>query len=159
MKAWTERPPDVAHLLNPAFCGRLLTHTVVAHWPEPVPFALIPLVLPLVLHRKTRDSLPASVRIPFIAWIEQHAAVRIQFADRVARALPVTRESLLFMASHGWLSFTGNGVCAPRARALRTTPQDTAEIKDCISAARLVGRWLARAGRPATIYAALGITP
>jgi hypothetical protein len=159
MKPWNLRPPDVARLFNPAFCGRLLAHAVVEHRPEPVPFALVPLILPLVLHRKTRESLPTSVRSPFITWVEENAEVRIGLADRVARALPVTRESLLFMTSRGWLSFERGAVSAPQPRPPHTRPRDTDEIKDCILKARLIGRWLAHAGRPATIYAALAITP
>lgn len=159
MRPWNERPPDVAHLLNPAFCGRLLAHAVIEHRPKPLPFALVPLVLPLVLHRKTRDALPTSVRSPFITWVEDHPEVRIGLADRVTRALPFTRESLLFMSRQGWLSLEGGAVSALRPRALRSLARDSDETKDCVLKARLLGRWLAQAGRPATIYAALAITP
>lgn len=159
MKPWRERPADVARLLNPAFCGRLLVHAAVEHRPHALPFALAPLILPLVLHRKTRESLPTSVRSPFITWIEEHANLRIGFADRVARSLPVTRECMLFMLSAGWLGLDGSGVFAPRPKAPTGHPLDTDEIKDCVLKARFLGRWLSRAGRPATIYAALAITP
>lgn len=159
MKPWNDRPPDVARLLNPAFCGRLLLHTVVEHQPDPLPYVMMPLILPFILHRKTRDSLPTSVRSPFISWIEEHSDIRIGLADRVARALPVSRESLLFMVNAGWLSLRDGGISSPRSRAPRSHPRDTDEIKDCVLKARLLGRWLAGAGRPATIYAALAITP
>lgn len=159
MRPWNERPPDVAYLFNPAFCGRLLAHTVFEHRPESVSFTLMPLILPLVLHRKTRDILPTSVRSPFITWVEQHPEVRLGFADRVAHALPVTREALLFMTSRGWLSIEGAAVSAVRPKPPGSLARDSGEVKDCVLKARLLGRWLGHAGRPATIYAALAIAP
>ena len=159
MRPWNERPPDVAGLFNPAFCGRLLVHTVFEHQPESVPFVLVPLVLPLILHRKTRDILPTSIRSAFITWVEQHPEVRLGLADRVTHALPVTREALLFMTSRGWLSIEGATVSATRPKPLGSSPRDTDEVKDCVLKARLLGRWFRHAGRPATIYAALAITP
>jgi len=31
MRRWEERPIEVANLLNPAFCGRLLYQSIVGH--------------------------------------------------------------------------------------------------------------------------------
>jgi len=54
MRSWIERTNEVAYLLNPAFCGRILYASVKEYENkanQPMPFALIYLILPLVLHR------------------------------------------------------------------------------------------------------------
>ena len=53
MRRWEERPIEVANLLNPAFCGRLLYQSIVGHSEyesKDMPYVLFFLVLPLVLH-------------------------------------------------------------------------------------------------------------
>lgn len=55
MKAWNERTHEIAYLLNPAFCGRILYSSIKAYnekTRKSFPFPLIYLILPLVLHKK-----------------------------------------------------------------------------------------------------------
>lgn len=57
MKSWNMRSHEVAFLLNPAFCGRVLYSTIKTYnekTSRAFPFPLIYLVLPLVLHKETR---------------------------------------------------------------------------------------------------------
>ncbi len=61
MRKWSDRVVKEANLLNLAFGAVLLAETV-AHYDnkahQGLPFALAFLVLPIILHEKTRRSLP-----------------------------------------------------------------------------------------------------
>ena len=57
MQEWKMRTREIAYLLNPAFCGRILYTTIRAYNEKShraFPFPLVYLVLPLVLHKETR---------------------------------------------------------------------------------------------------------
>ena len=54
MQEWKMRTREIAYLLNPAFCGRILYTTIRAYNEKShraFPFPLVYLVLPLVLHK------------------------------------------------------------------------------------------------------------
>jgi len=83
MKRWTERPAEVVNLLNPAFCGRLLYDTIRTYNDTAnrgFPFPLIYLVLPLLLHKATRQSINS--RTQFIVWKQSNEHHLIGFAER-----------------------------------------------------------------------------
>ena len=106
MKPWSERPTDLANLLNPAFCGFLLYTTVKSYQKEAnqgMPFSLCALVLPLVLHKSTRESLPNAVSTTLLSWLEKHQQSLVEFPPRVKSVLPYTREALLFVATRDLL--------------------------------------------------------
>ena len=74
-KIWSERPIEIAHLLNPAFCSTLLFESITGYKQENgsgMPFATAFLVLPVVLHKPTRDHLPKSIATKLHAWIQDN---------------------------------------------------------------------------------------
>ena len=166
MRPWPERSPEVANLLNPAFCGVLLYAAVVGHEaaetdPLGVPFEVIFLVLPIVLHPPTRDAIPAGGRTRLLTWVSGRPALLIGLAERAQAASQVTRESLLFMASRQCL-VVDNG----RVATGPTTPKITSrrignagEVKLTVRAATKIGKMFAGAGDAKTLYATLGLRP
>ena len=61
MKAWAGRPTELAYLFNPAFCGWVLREAVAGYAsvkPAGLPLPLAFLILPVVLHRVTRELVP-----------------------------------------------------------------------------------------------------
>jgi len=99
MKSWHARPTEVANLLNPAFCGYLLMEYVKQYEVETgtgVPFELMFLLLPVVLHKPTRECLPSSTRTHFPVWLQRHPEIRIDFANRVKDLIEITKESIFF---------------------------------------------------------------
>jgi hypothetical protein len=161
MTKWAERSPDVAALLNPAFCGLILQQGIdgfCSHRPVGMPLELAALILPLVLHRESEDQLPSSVRTPFLSWVAANAAVQIGLGDRIRASNRIFRESIMFMAIREFLAIGANGMLVlgtARPPAARLTGETRAHAQT----AALVGRLLARTGSSATVYAALGITP
>lgn len=158
---WERRPPEVAYLLNPAFCAVLARAGVRAYLAEskrglPLPF--IYLLLPLVLHKSTRDALPATGRTRMLTWLATSPAARVGVADRVRNVAPYTREAVLFGAQHDALRLDEDARLWPTRRRLRPyNPPESSEPARCLSRADLLGRWFARGGDPATVLAAWGV--
>lgn len=129
---WRERPVEEATNLNPAFCGELLFRTVAAYHKlrrGPLSFAVAFLVLPIALHKPTRDELPRRASTAFLSWISEHGPLLAQLPDRVLRLTPVTRESLLFTVQHHILQIE-EGALAPGSRPLRLSAAPTVSTDD-----------------------------
>lgn len=166
MQPWSSRPAEERYLLNPAFCGLLIANASSEFTKKtgvPLPFALAFLILPIILHKKTRKALPATTVTSLMAWSQDNREVMINFPDKVRRLSNITRESILFSAGQSTLLLDENGninkgskLLAPTAKR---TPLLTREAEECIERSAFLGRWLAIAGTTATIYAAWGITP
>lgn len=163
MRPWNDRPPEIAHLFNPAFCALLVREGVLGFMevsPSGMPYPLVFLLLPIVLHKATRESLPVTVSTKMHPWIQQHQEARIGFSERCAAIAAYTREAILFAATGTFLAFTQEGTLhAPRLRLRRPTWPPDSESATCRQRARFVGRWLATAGDNATIFAMWGVRP
>ncbi len=111
MIVWSERPTEVANLLNPAFAGALLRTSVEGYIEEAesgMPFEVAFLVLPFCLHTGTSTRLPISASAtPLHTWIQrdENRDVLISFSGRVSALVPFTREAMLFAASRDVLVF------------------------------------------------------
>lgn len=158
---WEARPPELAYLLNPAFCAVLLRAGARAHVAEMrrgLPLALAYVLLPVVLHKSTRDTLPATTRTRMLTWLATSPATRLGVADRIRSVAPYARETLLFAVRHDALTVDGDARLLPTRRRLRAyAPVEGSDAAACLRGADLLGRWFARAGDPATVLAAWGI--
>lgn len=165
MRPWVERSIEEAHLLNPAFCCIVLSSSIVGYRSIDEGGMLYPLafmVLPIVLHKATRENLPRTVRTSMLVWLKEHAEAKFLFAERIIAVKPHTREALLFGSIHGWLVLQ-------RVWRIQTTVTDTdldrfirkldSETMECVRRAKFVGKWLASAGTAQTVMAIWGIRP
>lgn len=166
MDRWDDRPQDLANLLNPAFDGLLLHQAMngfAKEAGEGMPYELIFLVLPLVLHQPTRHRLPAKVTTHLPTWLQDQRDVVLGFGDRVEDLVPFTREAMLFLSSHGLIAIEDDGTCtvgdAKFKRGIGPYTKLSDEILDCYKKAESVGRWLALSGNSNTIFALMGIRP
>jgi hypothetical protein len=165
MKAWTERPLEEANLLNPAFCCVNLTTAIVAYLDEKkqgLPLTLAFIVLPVVLHKATRELLPGNTRMPMALWIQENPSARILFHERVLALRPYTREAMLFGAFYGWLTVEDNArlqTSMSQATVRRFMHNSQDEARECVMRSRLIGKWFAIAGTPQTVMALWGIRP
>jgi hypothetical protein len=74
MTPWRERSIEERNLLNPGFCAMLLWHAALGYASElsvPMAIELSFLVLPFVLHRETRESLPSNIRTSLPTWLAE----------------------------------------------------------------------------------------
>jgi hypothetical protein len=158
---WADRPPEVAFLLNPAFCAVVLKESARAYRTKSrvgMPLMLTHLVLPAALHKYTRGVLPNTARTRLHAWLQQHPLVRLGFAERVWALGPYTRESLLFALQHNFLALTSDAhVSATRKRFPAYSPANQTESRDCMDAAATLGTMFALSGDPITVMSLWGI--
>ncbi len=164
---WNERPSDYRRLLNPAFCGLLITRAVKDYEDlasQGMPLALCFLVLPMVIPTYLRDALPTVSTTSLPRWIHENPFIRVGLAHKARSLGQITRESLLFYLQRGALSVgEGEFVSAvPRkvsATGLLELEKRSSSLGDLVEKARFVGRWFARSGEPTTIFFLLGIRP
>jgi hypothetical protein len=156
-----ERPREAAALLNPGFVALLLAHAARQHqdhtrvsmaWP------LAFLVAPLVLHEPTRRQLPRAVSTSLVTWTQREPVLRAGLPARAQALTPTVREALRFGVRLGALRLEGPALIVPRVPG--SPPADaSAEVRECVMRARLLGRWFAAVGDPATIMLTLGVSP
>jgi len=119
--------------------------------------------LPIALHGKTRRALPGSTVTSLYSWRERNPEVLVGFAERARSLRPIVQEALRFAIDRSALAFAEDGGVMLGNRALsvarRFEETLTDDARDCVTATRLLGRWLAKAGTASTIMAAWGIKP
>lgn len=165
MSSWDDRPAEEGNLLNPSFCTLVLLHAVEDYsrtMPAGMPLSLAFLILPIVLHRPTREALPRRTSKALSSWLEEHEALRVTFAERAKALVPFVREAVLFGCAHGVLKFGEEGRLLvgvkPRGTS-RYASAVTEEVRECLSRAQFVGRWIATAGTVPTVFALWGVRP
>jgi Family of unknown function (DUF6521) len=166
MQPWTNRVIEEANLFNPAFCATLIAKAADEYQKKvqsPLPFPIAFLLLPITLHRGTRDALPGSTITSLLSWIQDNRDQLVDFTIRVQRLRGITREALLFGMQHETLGITPDGGVAVGPKRQSATEKRTGlfteETRECVERAGFLGRWFAAAGTTATIYAAWGIAP
>ena len=166
LRQWDLRTNEEASLFNPSFCATLLAETAIDHQRrghQPLPLPLAFLVLPVVLHRSTRQALPSTTVTALLPWIELNRETLAGFPARVTSMRDITREALVFGLQHGVLDIAEPAALAVgpdrRTATPRRTPMFTDEVRECLDRAAFVGRWFASAGTTATIFASLGVSP
>ena len=165
MKPWTERTREEAHLLNPAFCCVTITAACdgySASSDQPLPFALVFMVLPIILHKHTRESLPRTRRTSMPAWLQEHAEVKLGFYKRLMALQPHTREAMRYGLAFDWIAVGSSGgirCVATKALIDRTIRSLDGDARDCVSRAQFLGRWLDNMSSTETTMALWGIRP
>lgn len=165
MTPWTKRAPEERALLNPSFFSLLFWHAATGHMVEGstgLPFATSFLVLPLVLHRATRESLPKMVTTSLPVWLDENPLVRARLAERSRMLVPYTREALIFGGTHGFLTISTDVITAEGSWKRKVNAEQkklSDEVRSCAKKAEFLGRWFARAGSPTTVMALMGVRP
>lgn len=162
MRKWDERPAEVAYLLNPAFCGRLLYNTIKTYNDDTkraFPFSLIYLILPLLLHKHTRQCVNS--RTQLLVWVQRNEYLLIRFAERAKQLVPITNEAvrILLQSGYVWFNTYGELEFSHNKKAISKTRFADDEIKECINKSEQIAKWFAKAGKAETVYIALGVKP
>ena len=149
-------------MLNPAFCSLLLRAAAQAYSARGLshlPAALSFLVLPIVLHRPTREIMPSTARSKMHVWIRENPIVRIGFARRAIELVPYTREALLFGLVHGSLRLSSDGAVGAGTAGDAFAPAALTEARSGLDSAVLLGKLFAAAGDAGTVLVAWGVRP
>ncbi|WP_162427267.1 three component ABC system middle component [Pontibacter pudoricolor] len=161
MIQWKERPVEVANLLNPAFCALLLRQAALGYQKQieqGIDLPLLFLVLPLVLHKTTRESLPKTSVTRLHVWVQQHQEVRVGLTQRTNALQPYTRESIIYAMQRNALSITTEGgIIAPKMKKSNVDSLVDTEASQCLDKALFLGRWFASAGSTVSVMSMFGL--
>ena len=165
MISWSRQTAEERSLLNPSFCGRLLWHASSAYEnasQAPLPFDLAFLVLPVVLHRETRQSLPKTAKTSLAVWLDENPLSRSRVGDRARTLAPFTKDALMFGGVHELLRLKDGRITADvgwKKRIATDLKDSTDEVRTCAKRAEFVGKWFAAAGSSDTVMAMFGVRP
>lgn len=164
MKKWANRSPEVAALLNPAFCGLLISvglDEYLKSKEDGAPYVFPFIMLPLVLHKPSRHLFPRTTRTAFSTWITNAdtARAKIGFAERSKNMVPYVKEALIFSIQNKYIHVTDSGLLKPQVQSPQDFSNATPEVKECIRASKMFGKWFSMVGDFKTVMALLGIRP
>jgi len=162
MKPWNQRPREVRTLFNPAFCGLLLARGVegfMGKASRPMPFSLTLLILPLCLHKRTRDQLKEANRSYLSNILQEHPEIRVNLAQRARGLMPYTMEAFGYLMACGVISVDDAGAISVSDELVRKRLIGSQDTIDCQTVAFSLGKKLALLNDRVTIYTTLGIRP
>ena len=165
MKTWNERPFEIRNLFNPAFCGVIILRALQGFEEEDdagMPFSLVLLILPICLHKGSREILSKHSRRYFLKTISENPQIQVGFAERAQSLLAYTFEGLGLTMQLGSFEVTKDGRLRTLEKGIRKTidvKNGTQESIECQKVAQQVGRNFAKIGDRVTIYTSLGVRP
>lgn len=162
MKPWHLRPREIRNLFNPAFCGLIIARAIEGYSNEagaPMPFSLTLLILPLCLHRRTREQIKESNRAYFTKILQEHPEIRVGLAQRTRSFFPYTMEAYSYLMKSEVINVDDSGRIYLIENKLKKTISGSQETTDCQIVARSFGKKLGLINDRATIYTTLGLRP
>ena len=162
MKRWDERPIEIRNLFNPAFCGLILFRALCGYEEEDeagMPFSLSLLILPLCLHKASRDVLSKGTRSYLLKTVSTNPQMLVGLPQRATDLLPFTFEALGLLMHLRCFEIADNGRLKTVTKRVRKSITGTQETIACQRIARFVGKEFARISDRVTIYATLGVRP
>lgn len=162
---WPDRSSEEANLLNPAFLATLIDSAAGGYRElaaSALPWPLVFLALPAVLHKQTRESLPRNVRSSMAGWVRAHPLEVREISERMPSIRGTVSEAVVFGLVHGTIVRDGAGLLpGRRARRRPSEPrrEPTEDFTSCATRARFFGRWCAVSGSTATVFALWGVRP
>ena len=162
MRVWDQRPIEVRNLFNPAFCGLVLLRAMVAFQEEDersIPFSLVPLILPICLHKQSREVLAPNTKSYFLKLVANHPQLLIGFGARAQDTLPFTLEALGLLHQLGTMQVRPDGRLKANLEGVRKSITGSDETQEIQKVAKYLGKEFARIGDRATIYATMGVRP
>lgn len=161
MEKWNMRANEVAYLLNPAFCGRIL-YTVIQKYNETgnsFPFPLSYLVLPLILHKSTRERIDS--RTQLLIWVQRNPELLIDFSSHAKDLVMITNEAMEYLLQSGLIILDSQAglLVSSHVKKLSKTKHINSEIKQCIQKSEHIAKWFTESGTVENIYVSLGVRP
>lgn len=164
LSQWSQRPKEHARLLNPAFLAAL-TWAVARGYRhvarEGLPYPLVFVALPIVLHKATREALPRDTRTSLVTWISNHSNVKVCFTERAMSLMPLVKECILFGTQGHLITMSAFRITSARRPGSMSgfLDESSDEVRDCMNKAELIGRWFASHGDHITVMALWGVAP
>jgi hypothetical protein len=156
------KSPEVAALFNPAFIALLLVRSARTYHreaEESLPLIYAPIITTISLYPEARSTLSMNVTTKFAAWIDRSAHMQPSLSAKIVDMVPIVNEAILFALLHNVLLLREGGLAPGGTKLANTIRGDTEDAEFAQRVAAYLGRWLPRAGSPATVCAMLGVAP
>jgi hypothetical protein len=154
------RPVEQAALFNPAFMS-VLVHDVSKDHVEKagvgLPVVLAFLAVPLVLHRPSRDALPATVASQMSEWVRAHPDLLLGLPSRARSLRDLVSAGICFGLKYQVLGGEDNRITPETLKRRPRNMQRTSETDACRAKAAFLGRWFAGQGDSPTLLAMWGL--
>lgn len=154
MRVWNLRSKEVAFLLNPAYCGKILYATIKKYnevsTKGEFPFALIYLILPLILYPNLPEKINARTR--FSKFVNENPELFINFGERARNLITITNETIEFLMSCKAIVLNDNATF--KCSKISKLPRE-----ELIKKSEALGNMFANAGTVNVIYLMLGVRP
>lgn len=165
MTDWKYRTIEERALLNPAFCASLIWHFSAAgggQQKRALTFTESFLVLPIVLPKNSRESLPRSTRTSLATWLDANPSFQATLATRCKAMAPFTKDALLFGGTRQLFYVSTEAIQANnewKRRASAAMRKSSAETQSCLKKSAFLGSWFIETGSDNSVLALLGIRP
>ncbi len=163
MVQWSKRTPEIANLLNPAFCAVVIYSTVAEYQKKAktgLPFPLMYLILPIILHQTTRNRISSKTNM--VVWLQRNPDALVGFPARAMSLVGFAHEAMEFLLYQNLCIIEDERITIKKTLSKSkidkyvTTDQ---EVFDCVQKAAHVGRWFFNMRSIENIYAAWGVKP
>jgi hypothetical protein len=148
MIQWNKRAPEVAYLLNPAFCGSIVYATVFEYQKkerEGMSFPLLYLILPIILHQGTRNGVNSKTNMA--VWLQRNPNALVDFPKRARNLVAFTNEAIEFLLDQEIVTVVGGKLAILKTLSpskMDKIATNDPEIKECIQKAKHVGKWFCK---------------
>lgn len=163
MIQWINRTPEIAYLLNPPFCSLIIYSTIFEYQKKTkdgLPFPLVYLILPIILHKDTRNRI--SSRTNMVVWLQHNPDVLVGFSDRAKSLLNFTGEAIEFLLFQNNCIVDNGRISISKTVSKSKIDQYVAtdqEIMACIQKTTHLGQWFYNMRATENIYTAWGVKP
>jgi hypothetical protein len=159
---WSQRPIEVANLLNPAYCALLVNQISAGYQSKrgvPLPYPLAFIALPLLMHPASVKLLPKTSSAKFHIWLQENPEIVFNFAERARNLAPYVRESIFFGISHKVLLLAEEGrIAAPPLKTKKLSVEsDSSQM--AVRQSQLVGKLLGQISDVTTLFSMFGVRP
>jgi hypothetical protein len=164
MQNWDERSLFTANVLNPAFCGEIIRRVASEYSRckkvDELSFALVFIILPILLHKTTRESLPTTTRTKFHDWLSNNESIRASIVNRIKYMVPFTRESIIFLCQYEKIRLSSlGGVIVVSKRNKNLSGELTNDVDSILKKSKFLGKWMSSFPEEKIVYSLLGIIP
>lgn len=151
-------------LLNPGFTASILLSAADTYQQlmrTGLPLAYCYIVAPLVLHAETRSRLPTTMATKLLTWSERNGDLVATFGSRVSELRTYVSQGVLAATVSGMADLADGTALLPltiKPVAAYAKTSGSSEVTEILKKSAFVGKWLAAAGTPATVFTALGVS-
>ncbi len=163
MQKINKRSVEATNLFNPVYCSILLRESIEGYESKSsmgMPYPILFLVLPIIMHKHTRESLPKRTITYMHKWLHENPEVLIGFPERTRKLVPFTKEAIIYAMHNNLINIDENGFATITNKKIKS-PSWPKGSETLVSKerAKFLGTWLSMGGDVSTIYISWGVRP